>query len=92
MFNPDPKPEKKVKIKKIKIKKLSLKREKENRVYLVSRKKHLEEFPECQIKFKGCTIQAVDLHHENGRIGSLLTDTRFFKSACRYCHDIVHNH
>lgn len=35
------------------------------------------------------TSTATDLHHAAGRIGSLLTDTRYFKALCRGCHTEV---
>ncbi len=89
-FRPDPKPEKKEKKKRKKIRPLSIKREKQNKEYLAKRKIHLEANPNCQLKLEGCTFTATDIHHENGRIGDLLTNEEYFKSACRHCHHIVH--
>ncbi len=88
----DPKPEKKEKKKRKKIRHFSIKRAKQNVQYLAKRKIHLEAFPNCQLKLEGCTFRAVEIHHFKGRIGSLLTDERYFKSTCRHCHDQVHNH
>ncbi len=40
-----------------------------------------------------CTKEPVDeIHHMKGREGNLLLDTRFFKAACRHCHDIINVH
>lgn len=37
----------------------------------------------------GCLKKATDLHHCRGRIGTLLTDERFWKVLCRTCHNWV---
>lgn len=33
-----------------------------------------------------CKNLSEDLHHAKGRVGSLLTDVRYFKALCRKCH------
>lgn len=33
-----------------------------------------------------CSNPSEDLHHAKGRVGILLTDTRYFKALCRKCH------
>jgi hypothetical protein len=33
-----------------------------------------------------CKNLSEDLHHAKGRVGSLLTDVRYFKALCRRCH------
>lgn len=57
--------------------------------YLIVRKEHLTEFPECQIKLPGCEVIAVEIHHTASR-GIHLTNKSTFKSTCRHCHDLVH--
>lgn len=50
------------------------------RRYRKLRDKFLEENPVCQ--YPGCNSREVTLHHTRGRIGSFLTDKRWFKSLC----------
>ena len=33
-----------------------------------------------------------DVHHSRGKLGALLTDTRFFIAACRECHNWIGDH
>ncbi len=40
-------------------------------------------------RFPGCRRPATDIHHTRGRIGSLLTDTRFWVPVCRSHHDWI---
>lgn len=87
----DPKPEKKEKKKHLPIKKLSKKREAQNKIYLVLRKEFLEQNPYCQIKFEGCSNLSVEVHHSEGRIGTLLTNVEYFVATCRNCHRIHHD-
>lgn len=74
------------------IKQLSDKRADENKGYLEKREKHLKENPNCQIPVEGCTKKAKSVHHSKGRLGKLLTDERYFKSACDNCHDWAERH
>lgn len=90
-FHPDPKPIKVEKKKVYKIKPLSDKRAIQNKAYLTLRKVYLENHKECQIKGVGCSIKAVEIHHEKGRIGKLLTDVNFFVAICRNCHKNIHD-
>lgn len=72
-FRPDPKPEKKEKVKNTKIKPKSDKRSKEDKIYSALRKVFLEG--------KFCPItgeQATQVHHKKGRIGKLYLDIRFW--------------
>lgn len=83
-FIPDPKPEKTMKKQPAKIKKFSKRREYENKVYLTLR--------EIFLKGKICPITggpAEDVHHKRGRIGSLLTDVRFFLAVSREGHCMI---
>lgn len=73
------------------IKPLSDKRKKDNLVYMKRRRHYLEKYPFCQLKLVGCTNTATEIHHVNGRIGSNLTNTNGFKSACHSCHRQLHD-
>jgi hypothetical protein len=38
-----------------------------------------------------CNINlTMDIHHKNGRIGSMLNDKRYWLSVCRECHTKIH--
>ena len=72
------------------IPKESAKRSFQNREYSVVREEHLKENPLCIVKRPGgCTYFATQVHHAKGRTGELLTDKRFFKSVCDFCHKWV---
>ena len=60
--------------------------------YRKLRNEYLEKFSRCQIGTAECTRKAVSLHHQKGRIGELLTDTRYFLSACIACHNWAETH
>lgn len=34
-------------------------------------------------------IEATTVHHKKGRIGSLLTDSRYFLACCMECHEFI---
>jgi len=40
----------------------------------------------------GCDRKTADNHHLRGKIGELLTDTRYFFPLCRHHHDWVRDH
>jgi len=68
-----------------KIRKLSKKRAAQNRIYL----KMAKEF----ITDKFCPVTgfaATEVHHINGRIGSLLTDERYFLAVSMEGHRWIH--
>lgn len=67
------------------IRRVSAKRSKENVQYLKVRLEFLNENQTC----KCCGASATDVHHTKGRIGSLLTDKRYFVALCRGCHNRV---
>lgn len=71
----------------IKIKPASKKRAKQNREYQVVRIQYLIDHSVCEIQEVCKGARAVEVHHSKGREGSLLTDTRYFKSVCRACHN-----
>jgi len=71
----------------------SPKRAKQERVYSKLRKDFLLSSPTCQAQLPNtCKHHSTDVHHMKGRIGELLTDTNFFLSVCRPCHDWIEMH
>lgn len=69
-----------------KIKPISDKQSKRLQEYRKVRDEYMKSKPICE----WCnTSPATDLHHAAGKIGSLLTDTRYFKALCRGCHTEV---
>jgi len=89
MFRPDPKPEPKAKKVPKRIKPLSDKRRIQNDVYLKLRKMYLDTHSLCDVRLIGCTHYATEIHHAEGRTGSLLTDITHFVAICRNCHILV---
>ena len=72
------------------IKFVSKKRAADRKTYSVLRREKLEQQPECELQYPGCTVVAVEVHHDEGRgINYLAIET--FRSACRHCHDKVHD-
>lgn len=65
------------------IKKVSDKRAIQNKEYLRLRKQFLKENPNCAVY---PYLKATDVHHKKGRIGNLLTDTRYFLAVSRQAH------
>lgn len=102
-FRPDPKkvtPKKEkvyvlkrtpLKKKAYKIKPLSEKRSIQNKAYLTLRKVYLENHPNCEYKFNGCTFTATEIDHCKGREGEQLTNVKDFRATCRNCHNIRHD-
>lgn len=68
------------------IAKFSAKKITELAIYRKARDKFLSG-KTCQ--YPGCTSLHVVLHHGAGRIGSLLTDVRYFRALCDHHHRIV---
>lgn len=62
------------------IKSISDKKLQELKEYRIIRDRYLKENPVCE--FVGCESRDITLHHKKGRIGSLLTDSRYFCSLC----------
>lgn len=62
----------------------------QHRRYKRVRDKFLEENPICM--YPGCISREVTLHHARGRIGSFLTDKRWFKSLCWKHHLHIETH
>lgn len=68
------------------IKRTSTKRALEMGEYLWKSKRFLACHPRCE----RCGGRPVELHHERGRIHSLLNDERFWHALCKVCHEWVH--
>jgi len=44
----------------------------------------------CEISWdRGCTIDAHEVHHMQGRVGERMLDERFWMPACRHCHQMA---
>ena len=69
------------------IKKVSQKRNLENKEYLKVRKVFLQSLMFCQVN--SCKKLPTEVHHKKGKIGKLLTDTRYFLGVCRECHNKI---
>lgn len=54
------------------------------------RDEYFKEHPICE--FPGCNSTKVTLHHMRGRIGSFLTNKKYFKSLCWPHHRYVEDH
>jgi hypothetical protein len=76
-------------VRKVRIRPVSQRQEEKLRVYRRKRDKFLEG-KTCE--FPGCTSTEVTLHHAKGRIGSFLTDKRYFKALCWPHHQWVETH
>lgn len=66
---------------------ISGKRMDELKVYRKTRDGYFKEHPVCE--YPGCTSTNIQLHHGAGRIGTFLTDKRYFKSLCDTHHRFV---
>jgi hypothetical protein len=69
----------------------SSKKEKLDMAYSILKRHWMKEHPFCQATLPGCSIEAHDIHHKNGRVGSLYLDARDFMSVCRSCHTKIHD-
>lgn len=74
------------------MRKVSKKRAKENREYSKRRVVFLREHPFCQVREEPCTDIATEIHHRDGREGSLLNLEREWFAVCRKCHEHIHQH
>lgn len=52
-------------------------------------KRFLKDHPVC--RKERCMWRAVQVHHSRGRLGSLLTDARFFVEICKLHHRWIHD-
>jgi len=71
-----------------KIRKLSKKRAKQNREYRKIEILYLIDNPFCA----RCNHPSTQVHHMKGRIGTLLTETRYFLAVCMLCHQWIELH
>lgn len=69
------------------IKQISDKKLEELKEYRIVRDRYFKNNPVCE--FPNCSSREITLHHAKGRIGSLLTDDRYFKSLCMYHHRVI---
>ena len=69
------------------MKRISDRRREQLKAYMAVRAEYMAANPMCC----NCGKRASDIHHRRGKIGGLLTDTRFFSSVCRKCHDFIHD-
>jgi len=72
------------------IKPISDKKLEELKEYRIVRDRYFKNNPVCE--FPNCSSREITLHHAKGRIGSLLTDDRYFKSLCIYHHTYCEEH
>lgn len=77
--------------KKVTIKPASKKRAKQNKEYQVIRIQFLINHPACEAMVKCKGNRATEVHHVQGRIADLLTDTNNFLSVCHSCHEFIEN-
>lgn len=80
-----------------KIKRESSKRAKQNREYSKQRKRILAERPICECgrvdeDGRVCDKPATEIHHQLGRIGSLLNDERYMLPINHECHSWATEH
>lgn len=71
------------------IAKRSKKRAKEETEYSKVRRVYLEHFPVCEVW--NCGEKSTEIHHLQGKVGSLLIDVNNFLAVCRKCHDYIHD-
>jgi hypothetical protein len=69
----------------------SVKRAKQEREYSKLRDKFLQANPYCQAMIQCHGLLATEIHHKKGKIQGLLTDTDYFLSVCRTCHQWIEN-
>lgn len=67
------------------IKKESDKRKAQNNEYKKIRLAFLKDNPRCAVTGRDAT----EIHHMKGRVGSLLTDTKYFLPVCRDAHQRI---
>ena len=54
--------------------------------YLKIRVDYINKHSKCEVCKKA---SSTDVHHKKGKIGKLLTDSRYFLAVCRPCHQII---
>lgn len=68
---------------------ISEKQKKRLAEYRIVRDAYMANHKWCEAKLNGCTSIATDLHHKAGKVGKLLTDSRYFCALCRNCHSYL---
>lgn len=72
------------------VKKVSEKQAKELIIFEVKKKKHLAEYPDCQVKLVGCKNNRTrNTVHHAGKRGKNLNNEEMFMTACVFCHDQI---
>lgn len=57
------------------------------KAYKAARDEYMKKYPSCQAQIPEiCTYVATDLHHKGGKVGDMLTNTKYFLALCRACH------
>lgn len=65
---------------------MSDRRKEDDKLYKIIRKEYLLAHPVCEF----CSDErSSDIHHKRGRLGPLLTDTRYFMAVGRLCHGAI---
>lgn len=59
-------------------------------LYSILREQFLKRKPYCEAHLPGCAVNACDVHHTEGRVGTLFLDDTKFKAVCRQCHTFIH--
>lgn len=71
----------------------SRKRQRQDTEYSKVRRSFLSRNPVCKARVPGvCTTRSTDVHHKQGRTGTLLLDEEHFLSTCRSCHNWIEAH
>lgn len=58
-------------------------------VYNLLRIPWLKQRSLCEANLVGCTKKSTQVHHKQGRIGNLLTDTTKWFAVCQNCHQCI---
>lgn len=74
------------KAKAVGIRHVSKKRAPQLREYSQRRKIYLAHNPKCRV----CTNRATEIHHSQGRIGSMLNNEEYWIQLCQECHHRAH--
>jgi len=57
--------------------------------YTPAAKAFLKKHKLCEIKMKGCTVEATVVHHVRGRLGARLHDQEDWVASCANCNLMV---
>ena len=73
-----------------KINKVADSQKEAEREYKKLAKAYITLHPKCGVK--GCQRPSECIHHQKGRIGDLLLDTKYFLAVCLPCHQKIEQH